>query len=112
MIVILIFDFLFYGIITHLVILKNMTTFHCFLNKCLKESNFEEVYSSARHRIMFTLNLAILIFFKYLWLFYIRNINRKIDETEITPSDYTVYLRGIDTNLKQNEIVEQLEEYF
>lgn len=41
---ILLFDFLFYGIITHLVILKNYTTFRCFLNKCLKEPTFEDAY--------------------------------------------------------------------
>lgn len=39
-----------------------------------------------------------MILFKYLWLIYIRNLNRKLDENEITPSDYTVYLRGIDVN--------------
>ena len=95
---ILLFDFLFYGIITHLIVLKNLTTFHCFLNRCLKEPNFEEAYKSVRHKILFTVNLAILILLKYLWLIYIRNINRKLDENEITPSDYTIYLKGIDVN--------------
>ena len=107
---VLIFNFVMVGIYN---IAYNKTIRGCFLNKCnMLETDFSYRYNSTFNQILIFVNILIMIIAKYLFFNYIRKFNFMKDEERITPSDYTILIKGLKLPGKNDDLKKQLEGYF
>ena len=59
------------------------------------EPDFEEDYKKTGHSVIIIVNVFILIIGKYLFFNWVRKFNIERDEKLITPSDFTVLMKGL-----------------
>lgn len=100
-------NFLLYGI----GILVNYSTIsHCFFNNCYTDvtSFYVKFFEDRKVKILFGINIALLIILKYVYLRSVRVFDLMDDATRITPSAYTVLVG----NVKRTETVQDLITFF
>lgn len=82
-ILLLFFNFIFYGIVGSLILSKNTVPFSCFLNSCEcvvnlvaeQNCNFREAFANYYHSIFILVDVLCCIVFKYIFYFWLKSKN-------------------------------------
>ena len=76
----------------------------------LKEWYEEEYFKDPYIKILFGINILLLIIYKYVFVAQLRSFDLKKDGERTTPSDYTVLVKGIENDSSSNEVIKYFEE--
>lgn len=103
-------NFLVSGIV---IIVKYKTIRDCFFKVCRSDSRFFErnYFEDVWVKMMFALNIILLIIFKYLYLNNIKRFDLRRNNERITPGSYTAYvgnIDGIEEGSKLDKFFEQM----